>query len=81
MTSKKVPDISQPRMVDLAEVAILFDRSPATVKKQVQHGLFPVEPRQKGKGVDLLWSSADLQRYFVDPKAGAAKRGTKAGAR
>ncbi len=80
--TQKFPDLSQPRMVSLGEVAILFDRSTHSVKRHVQHGTFPVEPRVRGKGFDLQWSSADLKRYFEDPRAAkacAAKRGTRRG--
>jgi len=64
-----IPDLSEPRMLSIDEVALLFNLRPRTVTTYLRNNTFPVPPRIYGKGVVTQWSSVDLRRYFDDPKA------------
>ncbi len=59
--------LDDPRMLDIYEVAEIWQMSFQGVQRQVVEGRFPVMPRQGSQGVRMLWSTFDIKNYLTTP--------------
>lgn len=61
--------LADPRLLDIEEMAEIFDRAVGTIRRQLGKGTFPIEPRIRAKRTPTKWSPLDVQAWLANPKA------------